>query len=92
MLKKMVVLMLVFTYTCRLFDFINVIPSMMINIAKRFKSGFSHKKVLNAGQEKKRSSQGYSNFVDAIGPFYRIYTERQCVCYKPVFLNRLLHN
>ena len=50
--------MLVFTYTCRLYDFINVIPSMMINIAKRFKSGFSHKKVLNAGQEKKNLAKG----------------------------------
>lgn len=58
MLKKMVVLMLVFTYTRRLYDFINVIPSMMINIAKRFKSGFSHKKVLNAGQEKKNLAKG----------------------------------
>lgn len=58
MLKKMVVLMLVFTYIRRLYDLINVIPSMMINIAKRFKSSFSHKKVLNAGQEKKNLAKG----------------------------------
>lgn len=44
MLKKMVVLMLVFTYTGRLYDFINVLLIIMINIAKRFKSSFSHKK------------------------------------------------
>ena len=50
--------MLVFTYTRRLYDFINVIPSMMINIAKWFKSSFSHKKVLNAGQEKKNLAKG----------------------------------
>ena len=58
MLKKMVVLMLVFTYTGRLYDFINVLLIIMINIAKRFKSSFSHKKVLNAGQEKKNLAKG----------------------------------
>ena len=58
MSKKMVVRRLEFAETCRLYDFRNGIPSIMINIAKRFKSSFSHKKVLNAGQEKKNLAKG----------------------------------